>query len=292
MNELHRSLADRIVRHIRTSDMQAGQHLTEISLQEIFGTSRQPIRSALVLLADQGVVERVPNKGFFLRDPALIPAEPMPQAEGTSDEAVYLKIAEDRLSRLLPDRVSENDLMRRYGVSRPGLRRILTRISAEGWIERNEGRGWSFAALIDSVEAYRECYDLRQTIEVHGLRSADFRADPVVLADLRRRQEIVADGGWQRLSQMELFEANSEFHEGLAALSGNRFLLSTVQKLNQLRRLIEYRQTLNTAQVRDQNAEHLAILDALETGAQDRAADLMFDHLGRAKARKARAEMF
>ncbi|HSX74955.1 MAG TPA: GntR family transcriptional regulator [Shinella sp.] len=292
MNELHRSLADRIVRHIRTSAMERGQHLTEASLQTLFGTSRQPIRSALGILADQGIVEQVPNKGFYLRDPDRIAADPLPAAADTSDEATYLRIADDRLSRRLPDRVSETDLMRRYGVSRLALRRILTRISGEGWIERNEGRGWTFAVLIDSLEAYRECYDLRQAIEVHGLRSPEFRADPAVLADLRRRQEIVADGGWRRLSQMELFEANASFHEGLAALSGNRFLVNTVQKLNQLRRLVEYRQTLNAGQVRGQNAEHLAILDALEAGDTGRAADLMHDHLGKAKLRKARAEMF
>ncbi len=290
MNDLHRSLAERIMRHIRTENLQPGQHLTEASLQGLLGTSRPPVRAALSLLADQGVVEQVPNRGFFVRDPDRIAPEDT-GAEG-GETAVYLRMAEDRLSRRLPDRISETDLMRRYGISRPALRRILTRISAEGWIERNEGRGWTFAALIDSVEAYRECYDLRRAIEIHGLQSPDFRADPAVLAELRRRQEIVADGGWQRLSQMELFEANSEFHEGLASLSGNRFLLSTVQKLNQLRRLIEYRQTLNLEQVRDQNAEHLAILDALETGARDRAADLLAEHLGRAKARKARPEMF
>lgn len=292
MNELHRSLAERIVRHIRTSDMAEGQHLTEASLQDILGTSRQPIRSALGFLAEQGLLERVPNKGFFLRDPALAASDAATPADETSEEAVYLRIADDRLSKRLPDRVSENDLMRRYGISRLALRRVLTRISGEGWIERNEGRGWTFAALIDSVEAYRECYDLRQVIETHGLRSPDFRLDRTVLADLRRRQEIVANGGWQRLSQMELFEANSEFHEGLAELSGNRFLLSTVQKLNQLRRLVEYRQTLNTDQVIGQNAEHLAILDALDAGNTGRAADLMFAHLGKAKVRKARAEMF
>jgi DNA-binding GntR family transcriptional regulator len=292
MNELHRSLADKIVRHIRTSAMQQGQHLTEASLQALFGTSRQPIRSALGLLADQGIVERVPNKGFYLRDPDRIAADPLPAANETSDEATYLRIADDRLSRRLPDKVSETDLMRRYGASRLSLRRILTRISGEGWIERNEGRGWTFAALIDSVEAYRECYDLRQVIEVHGIRSPEFRLDRAVLADLRRRQEVIAEGGWQRLGQMELFEANSAFHEGLAVLSGNRFLLNTVQKLNQLRRLIEYRQTLNTEQVRGQNAEHLAILDALDAGDTDKAADLMNDHLGKAKLRKARPEMF
>ncbi|WP_299509247.1 GntR family transcriptional regulator [Cypionkella sp.] len=290
MNELHRTLADRIVRHIRTSAMTQGQHLTETSLQEILGTSRQPIRSALGYLADQGLLERVPNKGFFLRNPALV--SEAASTDDTSEVAIYLRIADDRLAKRLPDRISENDLMRRYGISRLGLRRVLTRISGEGWIERNEGRGWTFAALIDSVEAYRECYELRQVIETHGLRSPQFRLDRNVLADLRRRQQIVADGGWQRLSQMELFEANSEFHEGLAELSGNRFLLSTVQKLNQLRRLVEYRQTLNTDQVIDQNAEHLAILDALDASDTAQAADLMFAHLGKAKQRKAREEMF
>ena len=272
--------------------MEQGQHLTEASLQTLFGTSRQPIRSALGILADQGVLERVPNKGFYLRDPSRIETDPLPAAADTSDEAAYLRIADDRLARRIPDRVSETDLMRRYGVSRLGLRRILTRISAEGWIERNEGRGWTFATLIDSVEAYRECYDLRQLIETHGIRSPEFRLDAAVLADLRRRQEIIAEGGWRRLSQMELFEANSAFHEGLAVLSGNRFILTTVQKLNQLRRLIEYRQTLNTEQVRGQNAEHLAILDALDVGDTAKAADLMNDHLGKAKLRKARPEMF
>lgn len=292
MNELHRSLADRIVRHIRTSALGAGAHLTEASLQEILGTSRQPIRSALAILAGQGILERVPNRGFFLRDPGLARAGAALPAEETSDEAIYLRIADERLSRRLPDRVSENDLMRRYGISRLALRRVLTRISGEGWIERNEGRGWTFAALIDSVGAYRECYELRQVIETWGLRSPGFRPDRTVLARLRRRQRIVADGGWQRLSQMELFETNSEFHEGLAELSGNRFLLATVQKLNQLRRLVEYRQTLNTDQVRGQNAEHMGILDALDAGDAGRAADLMFAHLGKAKDRKARAEMF
>jgi DNA-binding GntR family transcriptional regulator len=271
--------------------MKEGQHLTEASLQEILGTSRQPIRVALGFLAEKGVLVRLPNRGFFLRDGAK-GIEVTSAEDQTSETAVYLRIADDRLTRLLPDRVSENDLMRRYGITRLALRRILTRISGEGWIERNEGRGWTFAALIDSVEAYRECYEMRQVIEVFGLRGPGFRLDRSVLADLRRRQEFVAEGGWRKLGQMELFETNSEFHEGLAELSGNRFLVSTVHKLNQLRRLVEYRQTLNTDQVLGQNAEHLQILDALDLGDTGRAADLMFDHLGRAKTRKARAEMF
>ncbi|MCA8879629.1 MAG: GntR family transcriptional regulator [Rhodobacteraceae bacterium] len=292
MNELHRNLSERILRHIRTADLPEGAHLTEQSLQALLGTSRQPIRSALAHLETRGVLERIPNKGFFLRDPSAVDVEELQPGNGQSDEAIYLRIAEEKLARILPDKVSENDLMRRYNISRLQLRRILTRIAGEGWIERNEGRGWTFASLIDSLEAYRESYDLRRMLEPQGLRSADFRLDVKLLSGLRRQQELLRDGGWKTLGQMDLFETNSAFHEGLAQMSGNRFLHSTIARMNQLRRLVEYRQTLDRDRVRSQNAEHLEIIDALEAEEVETAAELLEAHIGGAKARKANAEIF
>lgn len=291
MNELHRSLADKILRHIRTSALPEGAHLRESALAEQFGTSRPPVRNALTYLEQNGIVAKVPNKGFFVANAdAAINA---PEDEGAESEAaIYMRIADDRLARDLPDRVSENELMRRYNVSRMVLRRILTRISTEGWIEPNEGRGWTFAALIDSVEAYRESYALRQVLEVYGLRADEFHMDAALLADLRKQQQIIYEGGWQTLSRMELFEVNATFHETLARMSGNRFVYPAVQKLNQLRRLVEYRQTGQREQVRQQNREHLEILDALEAGDRERAADLMHAHLGQALVSKARSDLF
>ncbi|MDO5633056.1 MAG: GntR family transcriptional regulator [Paracoccus sp. (in: a-proteobacteria)] len=292
MNELHRSLAEKIVRHIRTSDMSQGDHLTEKSLQDVFGISRQPIRSALAYLASVGVVEKVPNKGFFLRDPSAVAPSLFQTGDSTSDEGIYLRIADDKLAQAIPDRISENDLMRRYGISRLQLRRVLTRIAGEGWIERNEGRGWTFIALIDSLGAYRESYDLRRILEPEGLRGEGFTLDVDIMAALRRQQEMLRDGGWKTLSHMELFETNSAFHEGLAQMSGNRFLAATIARMNQLRRLVEYRQTLNRDRVRGQNAEHLAILDALDAGQTARAADLLAVHIGGARTLKATADIF
>ena len=182
--------------------------------------------------------------------------------------------------------------MRRYDISRPRLRRILTRIATEGWIERREGRGWSFVQLIDSIEAYRESYELRQILEPAGLINDAFQIDASVLGRLRQQQFMVRDGGWRTLSQIELFETNAQFHEGLAAMSGNRFLLGTVERQNQLRRLVEYRQTLNRDQVRGQNDEHLLIIAALEDGRRFEASQLLSQHLGNAKTRKARNGIF
>jgi DNA-binding GntR family transcriptional regulator len=102
---------------------------------------------------------------------------------------------------------------------------------------------------------------------------------------------MIRDGGWKSLGQMELFETNSTFHEGLAQMSGNRFLVSTIGRLNQLRRLVEYRQTLDTERVRKQNAEHLEILGALDGGNVAHAADLLRAHISGAVRRKASAEI-
>lgn len=290
MNDFHRSLADKILSHIRTSGLKIGHHLTEQSLREQFGTSRPPIRAALSFLEQHGVLTRKPNHGYFIND---LSADALSDDDlNSSAEALYFKIADDRLSRALPDKISENELMRRYNISRPLLRRILTRMSAEGWVEPNEGRGWRFAALIDSVEAYRESYELRQVLEPYGLAAEGFRRDNDVLAALRRTQEMIRDGGWSTLTPTELVETNSGFHEGLAKLSGNRFVLGTVQKLNQLRRLVEYRQTLILEQVRGQNGEHLAILDAIDSGQMRLASKIMKDHLAGANRRKARDELF
>ncbi|MGV1777093.1 GntR family transcriptional regulator [Agrobacterium fabrum] len=292
-NQLHRALAAKILRHVRTNGLQTGHHLTEASLSDLLGTSRGPIRAALALLIADGHVIQVPNRGFFLGNVVSEPTlSAVKQDASSDDEALYLSIADDRLVGNIAQTVSEPDLMRRYDIPRPRLRRILTRIATEGWIERREGRGWSFVQLIDSVEAYRESYELRQMLEPAGLINDSFKLDEAILNRLRQQQVMVRDGGWKTLSQIELFETNAQFHEGLAEMSGNRFLLGTIERQNQLRRLVEYRQTLNREQVRGQNNEHLDILDTLERGLRFEASQILAHHLGNAKNRKARSTIF
>jgi hypothetical protein len=111
MNELHRALAAKILTHIRTSGMATGQHLPEQLLGAVCATSRAPIRAALFHLAEQGVLSRIPNKGFFIQHLRLDGIEPPRERDTHSDEALYLKIAEDRLMRVL-------DPHRRRGLDR------------------------------------------------------------------------------------------------------------------------------------------------------------------------------
>jgi len=66
------------------------------------------------------------------------------------------------------------------------------------------------------------------------------------------------------MTPIELFESNSRFHETLAKWSNNRFILQSIKRVNQLRRLVEYQQASTNRKPRQTQAhEHLEILDAL-----------------------------
>jgi DNA-binding GntR family transcriptional regulator len=83
-----------------------------------------------------------------------------------------------------------------------------------------------------------------------------------------------------------MYQANATFHEALASLSGNRFIAQTVTRQNQLRRLLEYQETLDRERIRRQCLEHLAILDLLEKGERAQASALLARHLGNASEEK------
>jgi DNA-binding GntR family transcriptional regulator len=284
--ELQSRLAQQIVSTARSSGWTSGHHLTEGELQSLFGTSRTPIRAAMAHLEELGVLEKRPNRGYFLKKVPKADLDPPSPEDEQDQERIYLAIAMDRLKHELPDRVSENELIRRYGLTRARMRLVLTRIAAEGWIERTPGRGWQFQSLIDSVDAYRENYAFRRMIEPMAMRSSNFRAERVALDRLKAQQTLVRDRGFETLSQIELFEINSQFHEGLAGMSGNRFIVQTLQRLNQLRRLVEYGRPLDRARVRRVCREHLRILAPLYEGDTKMAATLLDEHIAGATEEK------
>jgi DNA-binding GntR family transcriptional regulator len=286
LTPLQHRVAREIVAVARRGDMRAGSHLTELSISEQLGTSRSPVQVALKHLASLGLMERDSNRGYFLTKDAIQWADIARQFASAPDDPLYLAIAEARQSGELPDEVSEADLMRRFEVARSTLRKVLSRISEEGWIEQRVGHGWCFQSMIDSPDAYEESYLFRQSIEPTGLLGPSFRFDAHELAELRREQERIVQGGYLSMTAIELFEANSRFHETLAEWAHNRFILQAVRRVNQLRRLVEYRQASKRAPRQTQASEHLEILRAIEAHDMVHAAGLMKAHLDGARRAK------
>ncbi len=292
LTPLQARVARDIVAYVREEQLAAGHHVSELGLAKALKTSRTPIKIALNYLAERGMLSQDRNRGFFLAKPYDDLADIAQDLSVSIDDPIYQQIAVMRLNGQIPEQFAETDLMRLFNISRYMLRGVLMRIQQEGWIEQRAGQGWQFLPMIDSVEAYEESYSFRAIIEPAGLLAPTFMVDTEALARCKKQQQFIADGGYLTMTPQELFESNAQFHETLASFSGNRFHVQTVRRLDQLRRLVEYRQASKRAPRREQAVEHLAILACLEKGDRLAAADHMRKHLEQARRHKVAAELF
>jgi DNA-binding GntR family transcriptional regulator len=287
LTQLQAHVMREILAQARRDNLKAGEHLAESVLADRLGTSRSPVNAALRHLVQLGALMHDLNRGYFLTKDAASLVDLARRLSAQPDDPLYVAIASDRLARKLPDEVNEADLMRTYEVSRCVLRKILSRIQQEGWIEKSRGHGWQFLPMIDSPQAYEESYMYRAAIEPMGLMSPALQIDPLELASLRRQQLYIVEGGFKTMTPIELFESNGQFHETLARWSGNRFIQQGVRRTNQLRRLVEYRQAArDRGPRRTQAQEHLGILEALAVNDQLRAASLLRAHIEGARQGK------
>jgi len=282
-------LADRVARqildHIRTRTLSEGEHLVAQDLADLFKVSRAPVTAALRALAEAGAVRSMPNRGFFV-GPAAIDLVPAPEENGDS---LYDAIVDQRLAETLPDRVSENEMMRHFGVTRGRLQRTLAQIADEGWVERLPGHGWQFSTTLHSGKSYEQAYRFRGMIETQALLQPGYAVIPEELDRLRGEQQGLLDGAIDTLSRARLYDLNAGFHETVIGWSGNPFFLDALKRINRLRRLIEFRVTADRSRLDQQCREHLALLDLLERGDILLAAEFMRAHIGHALALKEEA---
>ncbi|MBO4223920.1 GntR family transcriptional regulator [Bradyrhizobium neotropicale] len=270
----------KIIDYIRREKLPAESRLTESQLAEEVGVSRSPIRAALQLLAEQGIVISTANKGHYLaRDGSTLDAIDLPISP-PPDVSLYDRIAMDRMHAKVPEQFTEASFMRRYDVSRAQLVRTLTKMSQDGLVRRSTGHGWIFMPSLNSAEAYAASYRFRIIVEPAGLMEATFVLDRPATERCREAHEqmlVRAKSG--KLSGREIFDTNAKFHEMLAVMSGNRFIAQAVEQQNRLRQLSEYYVYDDEDRIQTLVREHCEIMDALLAGDQIWAATLLRRHL-------------
>ncbi len=271
-------LARHIAQDIVARRHQPGDHLSEETLAAAYEVSRTPVRGALRLLAAQGLITHRPNSGYTVAEHAAGSA-PAIEGAGPSQDELTRRLIDDRAARELPETFTERDLLQRYDVPRSVLAKTLLQLSADGLIEKRKGHGWQFAPSLESAEALSESYRFRMTIECAGLLEPTFRVDKAALARMRAAHEALIQRDDAGISATEFFGLNASFHEVLARFSGNRYILKAVQQQNQLRRLEEHAAFYRDARFVNSSSEHLQIIEALEAGDQEWAAQLMRRHL-------------
>lgn len=271
-------LGAQIVRYLQEEKLPAGFQLTERALAERLDVSRSPVRTALRQLHRDGVIDRT-DSGRYLVASGVERADTAETAPDEDGDDVYFRIANDLLDGALPQRITKSALLRRYDLTKAQLDQVLLRISNEGWISPLPGYGWAFHPGVTSMKSYNDSYRFRLLVEPAGILEPTFRLDRKAIERRRAEQQRLVEDGVGSVSPATLFDLNTRFHETIAECGNNEFLLQSLVRLNRLRRLIEYRQTLVPERAVIRCREHVELADLLLAGKLEQASDALRHHL-------------
>lgn len=285
-NDLSRKIALRIIQDVSAGSFTSGDHIGAQLVADRYGVSRTPVRNALDLLTERGVLTREPNRGYFVASD--IPQEALAQAKSEKDDLSrdYHQLADDWLADRIPDEMTEQALRERYDLTKARLAEILARAMREGWAERKEGHGWRFLPVAKTPAAFDQIYRFRIAIEPIAMLEPSFKPDRDVLADLRRTQEWLYGLDPAATSNETVLGHGTQFHEALLRMSGNPFFVMSLERVNRMRRLMEYRAQVDKSRLINESGEHLEILDLLESGQVVDASYRLRQHLMDAQRRK------
>jgi DNA-binding GntR family transcriptional regulator len=285
-SSLPERIAHEITKRIHGGELPPESHLSTQKLADNFRVSRSPVREALQILADKGVLEQRANRGFFVKRGIKMPKSSADLADHSDAPAKYYRFAEDWLQNKIPSELTEQFLRDRYELTKAQAIELLSRAANEGWIERKDGYGWRLVAVAKTPEALAQIYRFRAIIEPANLLEPTFRLDRTVAAEHRRVMEDLLAGGVERWSAARLIDSGVAFHEAVARMSGNPLFLQSLIRVNRLRRLIDYRTLIDRERFYQQANDHILMLDLLERGEALECSYVMKRHLSEAMARK------
>ncbi|MEY3144364.1 MAG: hypothetical protein RL342_35 [Pseudomonadota bacterium] len=183
-------------------------------------------------------------------------------------------------------RLRTKDLQARYGLGLSPLRESLQRLSAEGIVVNDAQRGFAVAPV--SVAELRDLTVARTALEstmlpmAMQLGSADWEGD--IVAAFHRLSRTPLPNDPAAMADASLWELrHRSFHHALVAGCGSPWLLrlhgQLVDQSERYRKIRILHHLESQAQVRDVNAEHQVVMEAVLRRDAAQAVALMTQHL-------------
>lgn len=176
------------------------------------------------------------------------------------------------------ERLRETDIAEKLGVSRTPVREALQRLTAEGLLSVTAGRG----VIITEFDKQQvlELYALREVLEGAASAFAAERASETDIETLRHLIEEEARGSNEGRS---LAAANRAFHAALCEAAHNRYLTSAINALADSIDLMQGTTIAAEGRRATAEAEHRAIVDAIERRDPATAERIARDHIREAR---------
>ncbi len=250
-------------------------------MQPVYGTSE---RLGLRECAVHDVVTQQSRPFVNMKNQTLVKlmARPSPpKGQGATvrmaanlSEFAYRTVYDLILSRKLVggEVIIEGRLAVALNISRTPLREALGRLEGEGLLVKQASR--SFMVRKVSASEFFQSMKTREILEGEAIQLALGKVDPVALAGLRvevvRLSNIPAQG-------KEHWQADDRLHQLFAEASGNSVIAKMIRDLRITTRLFEVSRPFDRVQV--DGEEHLAIVDAYQSGDPRRARKAIQRHL-------------
>jgi DNA-binding GntR family transcriptional regulator len=183
-------------------------------------------------------------------------------------ELAFNRLSQEILSgRTDPgERLVEEQLTRRLGISRAPLREALRLLAQQGLVEHIPRRGVRVATLSD--EDVRELYEVREVLERHAVKSRPAGAD---LSGLRAALGVMGKAT-ETGDRLAIADAHRQFHVAVVALGGNRQLSALYESVLvriQLYMAVNLRREAEVADAADGVHRHERLMAAVERGDAD-----------------------
>jgi DNA-binding GntR family transcriptional regulator len=179
-------------------------------------------------------------------------------------------------------RIVEQQLANQFKTSRTPVREALRRLEGDGHLTRDPGGG--MRAIVPSVRAMRDLYDVRLAIEELVVRRAAGGGDRGMLDALE--QEWTGLSAERRAGLLDgsgpaFVERDESFHERLAEATGNQVAAQMLRDIGDRIRILRVYDFTTAARIDATISEHLEIIRAVIAGDADVAASFMRAHIQR-----------
>ncbi|MFV0360044.1 GntR family transcriptional regulator [Tropicimonas sp.] len=257
----------------------------EMEIASRLGTSRTTVRSVLERLDTKGLIEwegrrktirRLPRKSdYFERAETQTPVEKV--------EIAFMEYVLG--GDLAPGSIlRESELARAFGTSAAAVHEFMIDFARYGLIEKKPNRHWVLRGFTRSYAI--ELFDVREMFELRALERFASAApgSPAHLALLELKQEHIELSADTERRYLRFPRLDDRFHRVFLGELGNRF----ADDFHQIVRMIfHFHYRWNKVDEVERNLvaaqEHLAVIEAVERGDMNAAAEAFKAHLDSAR---------
>lgn len=206
-----------------------------------------------------------------------MPFKPLSQPRQRLADQVYAQIMEAIRTGAISsgDRIVQEKLADEFGISRTPVREALFRMQQEG-ILTTTGRG-SFAIRQLETDEISEIYGARCAVEGYAARLLAEAGDVAINAMLRDTIETAEDLKVETVQAY--FQANHTIHRAFVAAAENRYLLEIFDNMWNRGSSFTLFATIESVDLEKSLGDHMALVDAIETGNGSIAAEKMIAHI-------------